>query len=91
MAYEFDALTAIAEGSRAAAGGQRNTIFHYSTNDTHAVVIGANYFDPAAAFLQVGDIIMASCDLDGTPTLRQYMVSAISGAGAVTIIQLANA
>jgi hypothetical protein len=48
MPYEFDALIAVAEGSRSAAGTSRNTIHHYSTADTHATVIGAGYFNSAA-------------------------------------------
>lgn len=90
MPYEFDALIAVAEGSRSAAGATRNTIHHYSTVDTHALVIAANYFNPAAAWLQIGDVIIGSTGIGGTPVLRMYMVSNIV-AGVVTIVQVNNA
>jgi hypothetical protein len=90
MPYDFDAIIAIAEGSRSVAGSSRNTIHHYSTPDTHAVVFAANYFNPAAPWLQIGDVIIASTGIGGTPVLRMYMVTNIA-AGVVTIAQLSTA
>ncbi len=59
-------------------------IHKYITDDTDAVVEGANYFDELATVLAVGDIIFANMDRDGTPSYRIYKVTAIT-AGAVTI------
>ena len=45
---------------------------------------------PAAAYfgiadvLRAGDQILAALDMDGTPAIKQYLVSAIA-AGAVTV------
>lgn len=60
------------------------TLWTYTTNDLQSEVVGANYFDPANLQLAVGDIIIATCDLDGTPAISILMVSANTG-GAVTV------
>lgn len=50
-----------------------------ASNDDHATIIAANYFNPLAASLQVGELIFASVDLDGTPAGREYIVTANNG------------
>jgi hypothetical protein len=56
-------------------------VWSYSTSDNKAAVKGANYFDGAAGLLTVGDrILIHASDAD-----FDAHVSAISGAGAVTI------
>ena len=58
------------------------TLWHYTTTD--ADVTTANYFDNASDMMNVGDLIIANVDTDGTPSTKFYIVTAIS-AGAVTI------
>jgi hypothetical protein len=60
--------------------------FTYTTTDNKAAVKAANYFDAAAGLLKVGDriqILASDANFDS-------QVSAISGAGAVTIAALAT-
>lgn len=66
------------------AGGVLST-WHLVSNDAAAAVEASNYLDDAADALNVGDIIFAALDIDGSPVLKNYIVTAISGAGAVTI------
>lgn len=66
-------------------GAGTNRCLHaYITNDDTAAVITAGYFNSLAKRLMIGDIIMCSLDNDGTPMLRNYIVSNIA-AGVVTI------
>lgn len=62
----------------------------YTTDDAHATVIAANYFNDAANRMVKGDVILARCAMSGTPQLRAYIVTDISAAGVVTIAQLVN-
>ncbi|MBL4837660.1 MAG: hypothetical protein JKY34_08775 [Kordiimonadaceae bacterium] len=78
MAYKYGNL------SDALGGNPGSRVFRYQTDDTAVVVEGANYFDAAQKLLTVGDAIMASMDLDGTPVLKNYIVTA-AAAGAVTV------
>lgn len=55
------------------------------TDDVDTVIEAANFFDPIGKKMAVGDIIDASIDMDGTPELKTYMVTAISAAYAVTV------
>lgn len=82
MAFAAAGMTPISNGPSA--------VFHYQTNDTLATVVGANYFDDYAAWIPVGSIIHVSADLDGTPAMESYIVSAntythAAQSGAVTI------
>ncbi len=79
MAFTINDFDANGSGSK---GGL--ALHTYITDDTDAVVEGANYFDSIASLLKVGDIIFANMDRDGTPSWRIYKVTAIT-AGAVTI------
>lgn len=51
----------------------------YTTTDTAAVVDSAGYFNDADDLLNVGDIIRANVDTDGTPGYGEFYVSANSG------------
>lgn len=55
-----------------------------ASDDDVAAVETGGYFNDLSAELQVGEIIRARLDLNGTPVMRHYMVSANSG-GTVTI------
>jgi len=78
MALSAENLRRISFGGSTAAG-QQNGLWALSTNDAAAAVDAANYFDSFAAQLKVGDLILGSLDLDGTPVPRIYMVTANSG------------
>ncbi|OUU63400.1 MAG: hypothetical protein CBC24_09190 [Candidatus Pelagibacter sp. TMED64] len=61
-------------------------IWHYTTNDTSNTVDAANYFNEAANEMNVGDIIFANIDVDGTPSYGMMVVNANSG----TAVDVAN-
>lgn len=65
------------------AGSVRN-IHAYITNDDAAGVETTDYFLTLYDRLKIGDVIFCSLDLDGTPTVRLYVVTA-SSASSVTI------
>lgn len=50
-----------------------------ATDDDVAAIETAGYFNSLASVLQVGEIIAASIDLNGTPVFRHYMVSSNDG------------
>lgn len=58
------------------------TLWHYKTVD--ASVATANYFDNGADMMNVGDLIIANVDTDGTPVTSFYVVTAASG-GTVSV------
>lgn len=55
-----------------------------ATDDDAAAVETSGYFNALAADMKVGEIIVGRLDLNGTPELRFYLVSANTGS-AVTI------
>lgn len=55
------------------------SIWTYVTADTHATVIAANYFNPQAAFMTVGDVIWAVTGFGSSPVLRAYVVTGNTG------------
>ncbi len=69
MAFISSAIKAKCAGS-----GKSPSIFTYGTDDTKAVVQGANYFKEGAGFLSLGDIIFISYDVSTEP----YVVSAVN-------------
>jgi sulfite reductase alpha subunit-like flavoprotein len=71
-------------GSIAGAAGETRAIHTYLTNDDAAAVETSDYFLAMGYKFKVGDVIIASLDLDGTPTLRFYVVATASTSG-VTI------
>lgn len=50
-----------------------------ASDDDAAAVETAGYFNSLAGTLQVGEIIDARLDLNGTPQLKTYMVTANTG------------
>ena len=81
-AYGFKTITHI--GSVAGVAGTNRSLHAYVTNDDAAAVETGGYFNSLSKRLQVGDIILVSLDMDGTPALRSYVVSSNS-AGVVGI------
>lgn len=70
-----------------------------ATNDDAAAVETTGYFNSLATSMKVGELIHARLDLDGTPQLRTYMVTANDGSvvtiargltGTVTLTNTAN-
>lgn len=58
----------------------------YVTNDDRAAVEGTGYFNAVARQVPKGSVIHCSIDLDGTPELLTYLVSANTGT-VVTIVR----
>lgn len=85
MAFTLKTFTNIDGGApKPTAGSGSIPVFHYTTNDTKANLVAANYWDAAAAWLPVGSLIFASLDLDGTPGAAALVVTANTGS-AVTV------
>ncbi len=66
------------------------SLWTYSTNDTHAQVIAAGYFNAQAPFMRPGDVILAITGIGGTPVYRNYVVTAVT-ATVVTITAVTGA
>ncbi|MDD7908676.1 hypothetical protein PUV47_01995 [Pseudovibrio exalbescens] len=64
-------------------GSVRN-LWGYVTADNLATVGAAGYFNDFAEWMTKGDQLMVTCDVDATPVLRHYVVTAVS-ASSVTI------
>lgn len=90
MPYDVRGLVAVAVGASRVGGtdqgGLRNEFWHYTTPDAHAVVLAANYFNPAARMLTVGDFIFATVLSGGAVEARCYVVRANTGT-VVTVVQ----
>ena len=63
------------------------TLWHLVTNDLATAVQAANFFDPLAKNMEVGDIVMAAVDIDGTPQLKNYIVTANDGTTVTLALQ----
>lgn len=59
--------------------------WQYATNDTALDVLGADYFNDAAAYLRKGEVIEAISDLGGTPLLTTMVVQSETGAAPVVV------
>lgn len=81
MALDLRALE-----NRGGSTGFMRTFTYTTTTDNKAAVKGANYFDDAAGLFKVGDRIQ----IQASDANFDAQVSAISGAGAVTIAALAT-
>lgn len=88
MAYIAAGLKLVSTGGAIGTGsGSSKSIYHYATNDADTVVEAGAYFDDIDGDpLKVGDIIIASLDVDGTPEVKIYIVSV--GGGDVTIVPM---
>lgn len=88
MAFVFAQFKPISHiGAIGTGPGSVRQLCSYITNDDAATVEATGYFNSLAKQLSVGDQILCSLDLDGTPQFKAYMVSAIS-AGVVTVVKL---
>lgn len=89
MAYLTAGLKMLNPGGAIGAGeGSSKDIYHYATNDIDTVVQTDGYFDDIDGDpLVVGDLILASLDVDGTPEVKIYIVTV--GGSDVTIVPMA--
>ena len=66
-----------------------NRRWTYQTTDAQTAVAGAGYFSSYAKGFEKGDIIDVVGSIGGTPTLRSYVVTAVTkpedGTASVTI------
>lgn len=86
MAYNAKSLSRSSFGAAYDAGVQKSVgLYIYATTDAAATVETAGYFNDARARLKLGDQILASMVLGGTPVAKHYIVTAVPGAGNVTI------
>lgn len=69
---------------------QPTNFWGYVTADAHATIIAANYFNAQAQHMRVGDIILATTAIGGTPLARMYVVTAVSST-VVTIAAVTGA
>lgn len=85
MAFAQSGLKLTCLGGAIGTGeGSVKNIYHYATNDADTVVEANGYFDGVTGDpLNVGDIIIASLDVDGTPEVKIYIVSV--GGADVTV------
>lgn len=60
------------------------TLWHYRSDDTAATVTAAGYFNPAAASLRAGDMVLTSTAQSTSPAAALIGVVSVAG-GAVTV------
>lgn len=85
MAFDIKGLKRFDIGGSVGSGeGSIKALYHYATNDAAGVVETTGYFNSLVGQVSVGDVVFASLDLDGTPALKNYIVSAVT-ASVVTI------
>lgn len=78
MAFDDAGLVVISAGGAIGTGsGSRKKIYHYATNDADTAVEAGGYFDNTD--MNLGDLVIASLDVDGTPEVKHYIVSAGTG------------
>lgn len=83
MAFDAKSLALVAGG-----GGQFR-LWHYKTNDLATDVDTAGYFNGASRYVQVGDVIIAHVDADGTPAFGQFAVVS-NAAGVVDVANMVS-
>jgi len=75
MAYTASAFKTVMNLGAPTSTGTVVKLHAYATNDTLATVAGANYFNDAATYIETGDLILVSGDIDGTPATNCYVAS----------------
>ena len=61
-------------------------IWHYKSDDAATAIDAAGYFNAVANEVNVGDVIFAHTDADGTPLFGIFVVNANNG----TVVDVAN-
>ncbi|EKF43327.1 hypothetical protein NA8A_04828 [Nitratireductor indicus C115] len=63
----------------------------YATTDDKAAIETAGHFNALAGEMSIGDTIKIRADLDGTPALYEYIVSANTGSAVTVALSTATA
>lgn len=87
MAFAESGLQVLSFGGTLTAGQPAANIWHYITNDADTVVEANAYFDLTA--MRLGDLLLASIDVDGTPEVKAYIVSVGTGDKAANDVTIA--
>lgn len=87
--YGFKTISHI--GSIDGSAGSNRALHAYVANDDQAAVETANYFDSVIKRLHVGDVIMVSWDMDGTPGGGMYVVSSLASSHVTVTLFTATA
>lgn len=90
MAFVLSQLRGLMTLPPLSGGSEPGMVYGYKTNDTLAEVATSGYFNSATSILRLGDQIVVSGDLDGTPAINTYVVSSASGADTVTVTGFAT-
>lgn len=78
MAYAAGGLKAISNfGS--------NTVWYYTSTDTHATIKASGYFNLDYQNMKNGDLILCAGDTDGTPFSSLMAVTSADGATTVEV------
>lgn len=64
-------------------------IWHYTSNDASTVIDGSGYFNDASNEMNVGDVIFANTDVDGTPAYGVFVVNSNSS-GVVDVANMVS-
>jgi len=64
-------------------------IWHYKSNDASTVIDGSGYFNNASSEMNVGDMIFAHTDADGTPAYGIFAVNSNTG-GVVDVANMVS-
>jgi hypothetical protein len=77
----FKTITHIGTADTTGAAGTNNCLHGYVSNDDAATVETANYFDTLLdpPRVKTGDLLLASLDIDGTPTIGFYQFTVSGG------------
>lgn len=62
-----------------------NTLWFYTSDDTHAAIKTTGYFNSVSQNIRKGDVIVASTDMDGTPGVALLAVTSADGAASVVV------
>lgn len=83
MAFDKKVLSRF--GSVAPAANSTISFFLYASNDAKSAIVADGYFNDAREQLQKSDLIIAVCDLDGTPDMTILRTTAVPASGNVTV------
>jgi hypothetical protein len=77
MAFDVKGLNRLANFG-VVGNNQPPSLWLYVTDDAHAAVAAANYFNAQAQFMRKGDIIDVITAFTGTPINRRYVVTNVT-------------
>lgn len=83
MAFNLKSLVLSTQSNRD--DGTFTRKYFYSSTDASATVLAAGYFNAAGTRLAVGDIIVVSCGIGGTPATLVLRVTAATAGSNFTV------